>query len=101
MIRLRWVALIAAGLCFLAIVGTAYVLELRKITRLSSIIDQRMDQLVAMTRDVQVLKEKIIFYKTPEGVARLAREQFNLTFPDEKIYRIEIVSEDSLPEPIQ
>ncbi len=101
MIRLRWVALIAAGLCFLAIVGTAYVLELRKITRLSSIIDLRMDQLVAMTRDVQVLKEKIIFYKTPEGVARLAREQFNLTFPGEMIYRIEIVSEDSLPQPIQ
>ncbi|MDT8284671.1 MAG: septum formation initiator [Thermovirgaceae bacterium] len=101
MIRLRWVALIAAGLCFLAIVGTAYVLELRKITRLSSIIDRRMDQLVAMTRDVQVLKEKIIFYKTPEGVARLAREQFNLTFPGEMIYRIEIVSEDSLPQPIQ
>jgi len=98
MIRLRWVALMAALVCFLAIVGTAYVLELRKIGRLSSVIDERMDRLVSMTRDVQLLKEKIIFYKTPEGVARLAREQFNLTFPDEKIYRIEIISGDSLPE---
>jgi cell division protein FtsB len=98
MIRLRWVALMAALVCFLAIVGTAYVLELRKIGRLSSVIDERMDRLVSMTRDVQLLKEKIIFYKTPEGVARLAREQFNLTYPDEKIYRIEIISGDSLPE---
>ncbi|HPD97640.1 MAG TPA: septum formation initiator [Synergistales bacterium] len=98
MIRLRWVALIAAGLCFLAIVGTAYVLELRKISRLSGIIDERMDRLVTMTRDVQILKEKIIFYRTPEGVARLAREQFNLTYPDEWIFRIEIVSEDALPQ---
>lgn len=98
MIRLRWVALIAAGLCFLAIVGTTYVLELRKISRLSSIIDERMDRLVSVTRDVQILKEKIIFYKTPEGVARLAREQFNFTYPDEMFFRIEIISEDLLPE---
>ncbi len=97
MIRLRWVALITAGLCFLAIVGTAYILELRKIGRLGSIVDERMDRLVAITRDVQVLKEKILFYKTPEGVARLAREQFNLTYPGERIFRIEIVSGDSLP----
>lgn len=99
MIRLRWVALMAATLCFLAIVGTGYVLELRKISRLSFVIDERMDRLVSMTRDVQLLKEKIIFYKTPEGVARLAREQFNLTYPDEMIYRIEITSGDALPEP--
>jgi cell division protein FtsB len=98
MIRLRWVALITAGLCFLAIVGTAYILELRKIGRLGSIVDQRMDRLVAVTRDVQVLKEKVLFYKTPEGVARLAREQFNLTLPGERIFRVEVVSEDRLPE---
>jgi cell division protein FtsB len=57
-----------------------------------------MERLVAVTRDVQVLREKIIFYRTPEGVARLAREQFNLTYPGEQIFRIELVSEDSLPE---
>ncbi|HON33286.1 MAG TPA: septum formation initiator [Synergistales bacterium] len=98
MIRLRWVALITAGLCFLAIVGTAYILELKKIGRLGSIVDERMDRLVAATRDVQVLKEKILFYKTPEGVARLAREQFNLTLPGERIFRVEVVSQDPLPE---
>ncbi|HQO83323.1 MAG TPA: septum formation initiator [Synergistales bacterium] len=98
MIRLRWVALIMAGLCFLAIVGTAYILELKKISGLGSIVDERMERLVAVTRDVQVLREKIIFYRTPEGVARLAREQFNLTYPGEQIFRIELVSEDSLPE---
>ena len=98
MIRLRSVVLITAGLCFLAIVGTAYILELRKIDRLGSIVDERMDRLVAVTRDVQVLKEKILFYRTPEGVARLAREQFNLTLPGERIFRVEVVSGDLLPE---
>ena len=38
----------------MAIVGTAYILELRKIGRLGSIVDERMDRLVAVTRDVQV-----------------------------------------------
>jgi len=97
MIRLRWVALIAAGLCVGAIILTACVLELREIRALSSVVDERMDRLVELTRSIQVLKEKVIFYKTPEGIARLAREQFNMVYPDEQMYRIEIVSPDALP----
>ncbi len=97
MIRLRWVALIAAGLCVGAIILTACVMELREIRVLSRVVDERMDRLVELTRNIQVLKEKVIFYKTPEGIARLAREQFNMVYPDEQMYRIEIVSPDALP----
>lgn len=97
MIRLRWVALIAAGLCVGAIILTACVMELREIRSLSRVVDERMDRLVELTRNIQVLKEKVIFYKTPEGIARLAREQFNMVYPDEQMYRIEIVSPDALP----
>ncbi|MEA3507762.1 MAG: septum formation initiator family protein, partial [Synergistota bacterium] len=87
MIRLRWVALIAAGLCVGAIILTACVMELREIRALSRVVDERMDRLVELTRNIQVLKEKVIFYKTPEGIARLAREQFNMVYPDEQMYR--------------
>lgn len=97
MIRLRWVALIAAGLCVGAIILTACVMELREIRSLSRVVDERMDRLVELTRNIQVLKEKVIFYKTPEGIARLAREQFNMVYPDEQMYRIEIISPDALP----
>jgi cell division protein FtsB len=51
-----------------------------------------------MSRDIQLLEEKIRFYNTPEGIARLAREQFNLTLPGEQIFRIEIISGDHLPD---
>ncbi|MFP4482597.1 MAG: FtsB family cell division protein [Thermovirgaceae bacterium] len=95
--RLRWVVLFAAALCILAIIGTAYIMEIQKIRRLSLLVDQRMDRLVRTNREIQALEDKIRFYNTPEGIARLAREQFNLTFPGEQIFRIEVVSDDHLP----
>ncbi|MGC9372223.1 MAG: FtsB family cell division protein [Thermovirgaceae bacterium] len=96
--RLRWVVLFAAALCILLIIGTAYIMEIQKIHRLSSLVDQRMDRLVGMSREIQALEDKIRFYNTPEGVARLAREQFNLTLPGEQIFRIEVISGDHLPD---
>jgi cell division protein FtsB len=97
MIRLRWVFLLAAAFCILAIIGTAYIVEINKIRKLSVLVDERMDRLVRMSRKMQEMEDKIRFYKTPEGIARLAREQFNLTYPGEQIFRIEIVSGDDLP----
>lgn len=97
MIRLRWVVLIAAAVCILAIFGTAYIMEIGKIRRLSGFVDERMDHLVRMSREIQELEDRIRFYNTPEGIARLAREQFNLTYPGEQIFRIEVVSGDDLP----
>lgn len=77
--------------------GTAYFLELRKIHRLTALADERMVVLVSMSRSVQELQEKVIFYSTPEGVAHLAREQYNLSFPGERVFKIE-VQKNSLPE---
>ena len=36
------------------------------------------------------------YYSTPEGIARLATEQFNLVQSGDRIYKIEITSKDSL-----
>ena len=59
-------------------------------------LDRRMDELIRITRQTQILEERIRYYRTPEGVGRLAREEFNLFLPWEKVYRIEVVSADPL-----
>ncbi len=98
MLRLRWILLAAALSLFAAIMGTAYFLELQKISRLTAAVDERMARLVSMSRTVQELQEKVVFYGTPEGVAHLAREQYNLAFPGERVYKIEVKKEkNSLP----
>ena len=55
-----------------------------------------MEELVAEERKSQELKQKIEYYSTPEGIARLAREQFNLVLSGEVMYKIEITSNDVL-----
>jgi len=80
-----------------AIMGTAYFIEIRKVRRLSQLLDAKMDYLVEISRENQKIEERLKFYNTPEGIARLAREQFNMTLPGERFYKIEIVSSDGLP----
>lgn len=96
--RLRWLVLVCSFCLFLAIMGTSYYQEIVKISRLSNRLDSQMARLVSMSRSIQEYQEKIDYYSTPEGVARLAREEFNLAYPDEKIYKIVLVSPDHLYE---
>ncbi|MCL2683901.1 MAG: septum formation initiator family protein [Synergistaceae bacterium] len=70
--------------------------EAGRIERLSDAMEARMEELVELTRKNQELQEKINYYSSPAGIAFLAREEFNLVRPGERIYRIEIVSEDEL-----
>lgn len=96
MLRLRWIILAAVLSLFAAIMGTSYYIEMRKITRLTALVDERMALLVSMSRTVQELQEKIAFFGTSEGLAHLAREKYNLSFPGEMIFKIER-KQDSLP----
>jgi cell division protein FtsB len=70
--------------------------EVGRIERLSGVLEARMEELVELTRKSQELQEKISYYSSPAGIAYLAREEFNLVRPGERIYRIEIISEDEL-----
>lgn len=92
--RLRWVIFIAAVTFLIAIMLTSFYKEFSRIETLSATLDNRMEELVTIERDSQELQQKIDYYSTPEGIARLAREQFNLVRSGEVIYKIEIVSED-------
>lgn len=92
--RLRWVIFIAAVTFLIAVMLTSFYKEFSRIETLSATLDNRMEELVTIERDSQELQQKIDYYSTPEGIARLAREQFNLVRSGEVIYKIEIVSED-------
>ena len=96
MLRLRWIFLAALLGLFAAIMGTSYYVEMKKINRLTALVDERMAVLVSMSRTVQELQEKIAFFGTSEGLAHLAREKYNLSFPEELVFKIERAPE-SLP----
>lgn len=94
--RLRWIIFAAAVTFLIAVLLTSFFKELERIDVLSGTLDKRMEELVAEERKSQDLKQKIEYYSTPEGIARLAREQFNLVLSGEVIYKIEITSNDVL-----
>ena len=94
MLRLRWILCLTIIGLMAAILTTSYVMELSRLRHLSSAIDQRAAELVRLKRRIQDKEEKILYYKTEEGIAREAREQFNLVMPGERIYRIEVASPD-------
>ncbi len=93
---MRWVIFAAAVTFLIAVLLTSFFKELEKIDVLSDTLDKRMEELVAEERKSQELKQKIEYYSTPEGIARLAREQFNLVLSGEVMYKIEITSNDVL-----
>jgi cell division protein FtsB len=94
--RLRWVIFAAAVTFLIAVLLTSFFKELERIDVLSEALDKRMEELVAEERKSQDLKQNIEYYSTPEGIARLAREQFNLVLSGEVMYKIEITSDDVL-----
>jgi cell division protein FtsB len=94
--RLRWIIFAAAITFLIAVLLTSFFKELEKIDILSDTLDKRMEELVTEERKSQELKQKIEYYSTPEGIARLAREQFNLVLSGEVMYKIEITSNDVL-----
>lgn len=94
--KLRWVIFVAAVTFLIAVMITSFFKEAKRIETLSSTLDKRIDELVEVERDSQELQQRIDYYTTPEGIARLAREQFNLVRSGETIYKIEIVSSDAL-----
>lgn len=78
----------------IAVIMTSFFKEAGRIEVLSNTLEKRMEELVTVERDSQELQQKIDYYTTPEGIARLAREQFNLVRSGEVIYKIEIISSD-------
>ncbi|GHV56650.1 hypothetical protein FACS1894216_20730 [Synergistales bacterium] len=92
--RFRLILICAAASFLICVSIVTFMKELGRLDRISETLETRMEELVETSRKNQELRDKITYYKTPEGIAYLAREQFNLVKRGEKIYRIEIVSGD-------
>ena len=92
--RLRWIVVAALGLLLFCIAGTAYFFEIQKIARLKAEVADRSAKLAEKERSVREYREKVNFYKTKEGIAHLAREQYNLAFPGERVFIIVNTSPD-------
>jgi cell division protein FtsB len=95
--RLRWIFAAAIVTLFLFIAGTVYFFEIQKLARLRILVAERSAKLAEKERSVKEYREKVNFYKTKEGIAHLAREQYNLAFPEEQVYVIMGASSDVLP----
>jgi cell division protein FtsB len=94
--KLRWVLVYAVTTFIMAVTVATLFREIGRIERLSDVLEAKMEELVELTRKNQDLESKINYYTTPAGMAFLAREEFNLVKSGEKIYRIEIISDDIL-----
>ena len=94
--KIRWLLIYAVTSFIMAVTVVTLFREVGRIERLSNVLESRMEELVELTRKSQELQERISFYSSPAGIAFLAREEFNLVRPGERIYIIEIVSEDEL-----
>lgn len=68
--------------------------EYGKINGLKAALDDRVAILVDQMRKNQEIQDKISYYNTPSGIAHLAREEFNLVKPGEKMYKLEIIAQD-------
>jgi cell division protein FtsB len=94
--KIRWLLVYAVITFIMAVTVVTFFKEIGRIERMSDVLDAKVEELVDLTRKNQGLQEKITYYSSPEGVAYVATEEYNLVMPGQKIYKIEIISEDQL-----
>jgi len=70
------------------ITATVYYFEFRRLARLRIAVAESSARLAEKEQSVRNYREKVDFYRTDEGIAHLAREQYNLAFPGELVYVI-------------
>ena len=80
--RLFIVTLAVLGL---SITVSYYRFELERIAEIREAIGKSEAVLKEKRESVRNYKEKVAFYKTEEGAAHLAREQYNLVENDERV----------------
>lgn len=93
---IRRIILIVLAVVGLAITLSYYRFELERIAQIREAI-VKSEAILKEKRDrVRDYKEKVAFYKTQEGAAHLAREQYNLIEKGERV--IILKSPDAEPE---
>ena len=85
---LRKILMAALVLLLILIVGTHYFFEARRIAQLSAAVEEREALLREKQDSVRDYREKVSFYRSEEGIEHMAREQYNLIFPGERVILI-------------
>jgi hypothetical protein len=91
---LRWILMAAVPLLLVAIMGTTYFFEVRRIGRLHEAVEEGSARLAAKEQSVKEYREKVDFYKTEEGLIHMGRKQYNLAFPNDRVYILVKTSSD-------
>ncbi|MBQ9566086.1 MAG: septum formation initiator family protein [Synergistaceae bacterium] len=73
-------------LLVLSIAATYYLFEVRRILQIQEAIGEREAVLNEKRESLRSYREKVAFYKTKEGIEHLAREQYNLVEPGERVF---------------
>ena len=93
---IKRIILIVLAVVGLAITLSYYRFELERIAQINEAIAKSEAILKEKREAVRDYKEKVAFYKTEEGAAHLAREQYNLVEKGERV--ILLKSPDIQPE---
>ncbi len=86
---LRRIVMAALVLLVVLIIGTHYFFEVRRIAQLNAAIGEREELLRRKQDSVRDYREKVFFYRSQEGIEHMAREQYNLVFPGERVILIQ------------
>ena len=78
----------ALGILLAFIAATVCYFEIQRLMRLKLAVAESSARLMEKERSVGNYREKVAFYRTDEGIAHLAREQYNLAFPGEQVFII-------------
>ena len=93
--KLRQIIFITLAVLGLAITVGYYRFELDRIAQIRTAINKSENVLQQKRETVQEYREKVKFYKTDEGAAHLAREQYNLVEEGERIILLRSPDEES------
>ena len=93
---LRRIFFITLAVLGLALTVSYYRFELDRIASIREAIAKSEAELARKQEIVRIYREKAAFYKTPEGIEHLAREQYNLIGDKERVFLL--VSPDTPPE---
>ena len=93
---LRRILFISLAVLGIALTVSYYRFELDRIASIRQAIAKSEAELAQKQEIVRIYREKAAFYKTPEGIEHLAREQYNLIGEQERVFLL--VSPDTPPE---
>ena len=96
MALLRRIFFITLAILGLALTLSYYRFELDRIASIQEAIEKSEAELARKQEIVRIYREKAAFYKTPEGIEHLAREQYNLIGDNERVFLL--VSPDKTPD---